>query len=253
MVEELNLSVVPQHVAIIMDGNGRWAKQRGLPRLAGHRAGTENLRSVIETFAEYGVKYLTLYAFSTENWGRPRVEIKGLFRILSEVVGREVQNLKEKGVKLRHLGKLEGLPQKLQESIQRAIELTQENDKLVLSIAFNYGGRAEIIEAVKRLIADGIPPERINESLFHNYLYTAGLPDPDLIIRTAGEMRLSNFLIWQSAYSEYYFTPVFWPDFGKEEIEKVLVAYSQRERRFGRLRPQKAPPVALSRQSDRQK
>ena len=229
------ISHIPEHVAIIMDGNGRWAKQRGLPRLAGHRAGTENIRRVIECFTEHQVKYLTLFAFSTENWNRPSREVTGLLRILEEVIERETKKLHEKGVKLRHLGRLDGLSERLQQKLQRAIELTKDNTRMTLSLAFNYGSRAEIVDALKRILRQGISPESIDEALISSYLYTAGLPDPDLIIRTAGEMRLSNFLLWQAAYSEYYCTPTFWPDFDREEIEKALVAYSRRERRFGGL------------------
>lgn len=241
------LAPIPQHVAIIMDGNGRWAQQRGLSRLEGHRAGTENLQRVIKTFAEYGVKYLTLYAFSTENWSRPKKEIKGLFRILSEVIDRETETLKKQGVRIRHLGKLEGLPPTLQQKVQAAVESTKDNERLILNIAFNYGGRDEILEAVRRLVADDIAVEDVTEELFCSRLFTAGIPDPDLIIRTAGEMRLSNFLLWQSAYSEYYFTPVFWPDFDEQEIERALIAYSQRQRRFGGLKPRKPRTTGQSR------
>ncbi len=227
---------IPNHVAIIMDGNGRWAKQRRLPRLAGHRAGTENIRHVIECFAEYGVKHLTLFAFSTENWSRPRREVRGLLRILEEVINQELINLHQKGVKLRHIGHVDRLSPGLQRAIHRAIDLTKDNTRITLSLAFDYGGRAEIVDALKRITREGIPPENIDEALLSSYLYTADLPDPDLIIRTGGEMRLSNFLLWQAAYSEYYATPTFWPDFGREEIERALEAYGQRERRFGRLR-----------------
>lgn len=227
---------IPNHVAIIMDGNGRWAGQRRLPRLAGHRAGTENIRQVIECFADYGVKYLTLFAFSTENWSRPQREVKGLLRILEEAIDREIQNLHEKGIKLLHLGRLDRLSESLRQKLQYAIELTKDNTRGTLSIAFDYGGRAEIVDAVRRILDQGFPPQSIDEALLSSFLCTAGLPDPDLIIRTGGEMRLSNFLLWQAAYSEYYSTPTFWPDFGREEIEKALIAYSQRERRFGGLR-----------------
>ncbi len=227
---------IPNHVAIIMDGNGRWARQRRLPRLAGHRAGTENIRQVIECFADYGVKYLTLFAFSTENWSRPQREVKGLLRILEEAIDREIQSLHEKGIKLLHLGRLDRLSESLRQKLQYAIELTKDNTRGTLSIAFDYGGRAEIVDAVRRILDQGIPPQSIDEALLSSFLCTAGLPDPDLIIRTGGEMRLSNFLLWQAAYSEYYSTPTFWPDFGREEIEKALIAYSQRERRFGGLR-----------------
>lgn len=230
---------MPQHVAIIMDGNGRWAKERGLPRIAGHRAGTENIRRVIECLAEHGVRYITLFAFSTENWERPSGEVRGLIRILGRVIDRETKDFHQHGVRLRLLGRVDRLSPRLQRKVRDAIELTKDNERLTVSVAFDYGGRDELVEAVKRIVADGIPPEDIDESLVSGYLYTAGLPDPDLIIRTAGEMRLSNFLLWQAAYSEYYATPTYWPDFGAEDIEKALEAYSQRERRFGRLDTQR--------------
>jgi len=231
----IEMSSVPIHVAIIMDGNGRWAKRRGLTRLAGHRAGTENIRQIIRTFGNCGVKYLTLYAFSTENWSRPEEEVQGLFQILADVIDREAENLHKEGVRLRHLGNLEGLTKELQAKVKWAIELTQHNQQMILNIAFNYGGRADILQAVQHIIEDGLSPENIDEAIFKTYLYTNGTPDPDLVIRTADEMRLSNFLIWQSAYSEYYATPTFWPDFNEEEVIKALSAYSQRERRFGSL------------------
>ncbi len=230
------LVAIPQHVGIIMDGNGRWAREHGLPRLEGHRAGTENIRRILEACSELGIKILTIYAFSTENWGRPRAEVRGLMRILEEVIDREVQNLHKNGVKLRHIGRLEGLPQRVQRAVRDAIELTKENDRLILNVAFNYGGRSEILDAVRRLMGDGISPQELSEELFERYLYTAGLPPPDLIIRTGGEMRLSNFLIWQAAYAEYYSTPTYWPDFNQEELYKALLAYGQRERRFGLVR-----------------
>jgi len=234
-VPQLAVSALPEHVAIIMDGNGRWAQHRGKPRLQGHRAGTTNLRRVMKAFAEYKIKYLTLYAFSTENWARPRNEVEGLFRILSEVIDREAQFLRDQGVKLRHLGTLEGLSPAMQQRVQRALEMTQSNSRMIVSIAFNYGGRAEILEAIRRIISDGLDPKDLDEAVFSRYLYTSGLPDPDLVIRTGGEVRLSNFLIWQTAYSEYYATTTFWPDFGKEDIQKALLAYSQRRRRYGGL------------------
>ncbi len=224
---------VPAHVAIIMDGNGRWAESRGLTRLAGHRAGTENIRRIVRNFGNCGVKYLTLYAFSTENWTRPEEEVQGLLHILAEVIDRETENLHKEGVRLRHLGHLEGLSQELQSKVKWAIDLTRNNTEMTLNVAFNYGGRADILQAVRRIIRDGLPAEAIDESIFTRYLYTNGTPDPDLVIRTADEMRLSNFLIWQSAYSEYYATSTFWPDFDEEEVMKALNAYSQRERRFG--------------------
>ncbi|HLC22872.1 MAG TPA: polyprenyl diphosphate synthase [Dehalococcoidia bacterium] len=226
---------MPRHVAIIMDGNGRWAKLRGLPRLQGHRAGTSNLHRVIELFAGYKIKYLTLYAFSTENWSRPKAEVRGLFRILSEVIDREAQLLHEKGVRLRHLGTVEGLSPGVQRRVQHALEMTKDNSSMTVSVAFNYGGRAEILEAVRKMIAKGMRPEEVDETTFAQCLYTAGMPDPDLVIRTGGEVRLSNLLLWQTAYSEYYATPTFWPDFDKEDADKALLAFSQRQRRYGGL------------------
>jgi undecaprenyl diphosphate synthase len=229
------LTKIPTHVAIIMDGNGRWAKQRGLPRNEGHRAGVENMRRVLEGAVEFGVKVLTIYAFSTENWGRPEEEVRGLLSIFEEVIAREVTELHKNGVRLRHLGTLAGISDRMKEAVQGAIELTKQNDRITLNIAFNYGGRAEILNAIARLIENRVTPERLDEKLFESFLYTTGTPDPDLIVRTAGEMRLSNFLIWQAAYAEYYSTPTFWPDFDKQELYKALVAFSQRQRRFGKL------------------
>lgn len=228
---------VPIHVAIIMDGNGRWAQERGLSRQAGHRAGTENIRRIIETFGEYGVKVLTLYAFSTENWGRPKAEVRGLMRLLVRVLNREVRALHENGVRLVHLGRLDALDEHIRRRVEEAIELTRNNDRMTVAVAFNYGGRAEIVDAVRRIVADGVRPEDVDEALIASYLYTAGLPDPDLIIRTAGEMRLSNFLLWQGAYAEYYSTPTYWPDFDEREIALALEAYSRRLRKFGGLAP----------------
>ena len=226
---------LPNHVAIVPDGNGRWAEQRGLPRLEGHRAGAENMWRIVQYLNEYPIKCVTLYGFSTENWSRPEDEVRGLFQILEEFINQKASEVHKKGIRLRHLGCLEELPQRLQQAINRAVEFTKNNTGLILNVAFNYGGRAEIVDAVRRLIADGIPSQKVDEKLFNNYLYTAGLPDVDLLIRTADERRLSNFLIWQSAYSEYYSTRVLWPDFGKEDIEKALRSYEQRQRRFGGL------------------
>ncbi len=227
------LAHVPYHVAIIMDGNGRWAKARGLPRLAGHRAGTENLRQVLRAAVEFGIQILTLYAFSTENWGRPENEVKGLLSIFNHVIDRELEELHQEGVQLRHIGRMEHLTPKFRRKIQDAVDLTRNNRRLILNVAFDYGGRAELVDAIRRIVADRVPAERIDEALVSNYLYTAECPDPDLIIRTSGEMRLSNFLIWQSAYSEIYTTPTLWPDFDKGELYEALKAYDKRERRFG--------------------
>ena len=226
---------LPVHVAIVPDGNGRWAEQRGLPRLAGHRAGVKKMRSLIEHLNDYQVKCVTLYGFSTENWGRPGDEIDGLFHILEERIDKDVPKLHKRGVRVRHLGRSEALPTWLQRAINRATELTKDNTGMTLNLAFNYGGHIEILDAIRRIVVDDIPPEKIDEKLFSSYLYTSGLPDVDLLIRTGDELRLSNFLIWQTAYSEYYFTQTLWPDFTNKDIDKALLAYSQRERRFGAL------------------
>lgn len=224
---------VPYHLAIIMDGNGRWAKQRGLPRIAGHRAGVENLRRVLRACSEFGIKILTIYAFSTENWGRPEAEVRGLMNILETVIDRELKQLHANGVQLRHIGELSGLSPALQAKVRQAVALTRNNDQLILNIAFNYGGRQDLIQAFRRIVQDGIPPEQIDETLVDYYLYTAGQPDPDLVVRTGGEMRLSNFLLWQASYAEFYATPTYWPDFDREELRKALRFFGQRERRFG--------------------
>jgi undecaprenyl diphosphate synthase len=225
--------VVPRHVAVIMDGNGRWAKGRGLSRQSGHRAGAENIRRVLRAFAERDVKYLTLFAFSTENWSRPRAEVNALLRLAGRFIDRELAALHENGVRLIHIGSLDGLSTELARRVLEAQELTKNNTGITLCIAFSYGGRAEIVEAVKRMIAEGVDPTQVDEATFSTYLTTQGVPDPDLIIRTAGELRLSNFLIWQAAYAEFYSTPAFWPDFDEGEVERALQAYAARERRFG--------------------
>ena len=226
---------MPQHVAIIMDGNGRWAKKRGLPRLEGHRAGTENIRLVTDIFTEYKIKYITLFAFSTENWNRPSAEVKGLLQILGDRLDPEIKRLHEKNIRVRHLGRLDALSPKLQQKIKAAMELTSNNTGSTLSMAFDYGGRAEILEAARRLLSARISAEDVNEDSFKKYLYAPDIPDPDLIIRTGGETRLSNFLLWQAAYSELYFTDVLWPDFNRAEIDKALATYMSRQRRFGRI------------------
>ena len=204
-----------------------------MSRQAGHRAGTENIRRIIQAFGERGVQVLTLYAFSTENWTRPRREVNALMKLIPRVVDREVKQLHKNGARLVHIGSLEPLEPALRKKVEDAIELTKDNDRMTVALAFNYGGRAEIVEAVQRIIRDGVSPERVDEALISSYLHTAGLPDPDLVIRTAGEVRLSNFLIWQSAYSEFYATPALWPDFDESEIDRALDAYASRERRFG--------------------
>ena len=228
---------IPRHVAIIMDGNGRWAQQRGLPRLAGHKAGVDNIRPVLECLSAFRVEYVTVYAFSTENWSRPHEEVEGLMLILEDAIRSETQALHEKGVRILHLGKTERLSPELQKAINYAQELTKDNEAITLSVAFDYGGRAEILEAVKQILKDGVSAAELDEALFTRYLYTANLPDPDLIIRTGGELRLSNFLLWQSAYSEYYPTPTLWPALGEADLAGAIESFSQRQRRFGALWP----------------
>jgi undecaprenyl diphosphate synthase len=246
MTEEKELERVPRHVAIIMDGNGRWAKARGLPRLAGHRAGTENLRPILEACADFGIEYLTIWAFSTENWRRPEMEVQGLLRILRRMIRRELAELHKQGVRLQHLGRLDRLPAELQKQVRDAIDLTKDNERIVLNVAFDYGGRAEIVQAVQRIVRDGIPAEEVDEELVSRYLYTAGQPDPDLIIRTSGELRTSGFMMWQSAYSEYYITPTFWPDFDPGELYKALIDYGHRERRYGGIKDDYGSPGELA-------
>ncbi|HUW11216.1 MAG TPA: polyprenyl diphosphate synthase [Anaerolineae bacterium] len=236
MTEATALAHVPRHIAIIMDGNGRWARARGLPRVAGHRAGTQNIRRVLEACVEHSIEILTVYAFSTENWGRPGAEVRALMHLLERSLDEQLPELHAQGVQIRHSGSLDRVSESLIARIGNALELTRENERIILNVAFNYGGRAEIVQAVRRLLADGVASADVDEELFERYLYTAGLPDPDLIIRTAGEMRLSNFLIWQGAYAEYYSTLKYWPDFDREELRIALEAYAGRDRRFGRLK-----------------
>jgi undecaprenyl diphosphate synthase len=226
---------LPQHVAIIMDGNGRWAKKRGLPRLVGHNAGGDNIRPVVKIFADCGVRYLTLYMFSTENWNRPRIEVAGLLSLLAKKIDQETQAFHQENIRLVHLGRLDRLSQKLREKVQAAVELTKNNTGLTLCLAFDYGGRDEIVQAARRIASAGIPNDNIDEPVFARYLYCLDIPDPDLVIRTGGESRLSNFLLWQAAYSELYFTPVLWPDFGRKDVEEALSEYKRRQRRFGKI------------------
>lgn len=229
------MSAVPEHIAVIMDGNGRWATRRGLPRVAGHRAGVENIRRIVRECQTQGVKYLTVYAFSTENWNRPGPEVRALMMLFAEFVDRETRNLHREGVQIRHLGTMDGLSPMLQKKVRYALDLTQHNTGMRFAVALNYGGRADIIQAVRQLMAQDIAPDAITEEAISEQLYTQGMPDPDLIVRTAGEFRLSNFLIWQAAYAEFYSSPVFWPDFGPEDLRQAIAAYGQRERRFGAL------------------
>jgi undecaprenyl diphosphate synthase len=226
---------IPRHVAIIMDGNGRWAAQRGLPRLAGHDAGTENIRRITFKAGELGVKYLTLWAFSTENWKRPSDEVQGIMRILASAIESETAELHKQGAQLRHIGDLNALDPDLQQAVRDAVALTSNNTNLVLTLAFNYGGRQEVLHAMRKMLEDELDPTTVTEETVDRYLFTDGTPDPDLIIRTSGEYRMSNFLIWQAAFAELFFSPVFWPDFGPDELAEAVADYGRRERRFGHV------------------
>jgi undecaprenyl diphosphate synthase len=216
-----------------MDGNGRWAKERGLSRQKGHRAGAENIRRLIRAAGERGIEVLTLYAFSTENWTRPRTEVSALIRLIPRFIKSELKELHENGVRLVHIGDLHALDANIRTQVEDAIELTKHNRRMTVALAFNYGGRAEIVQAVRRVVAAKTPPEAITEEMFSAHLYTSSIGDPDLVVRTAGEMRLSNFLLWQSAYAEFYSTPTFWPDFDGDALQLALDAYTQRTRKFG--------------------
>ena len=229
---------MPVHVAIIMDGNGRWAQKRGLPRLDGHRVGVDSIQKILKTLSQKGVQYVTLYAFSTENWNRPEEEVTGILEILQYALRVQTEALHENNVRIVHIGKQDRLSPQLREEVAHAEQLTRGNSGITLNVAFDYGGRDEILAAVKKIIRDGISEDQVDEALFQSYLFTGHSPDPDLIIRTGGEMRISNFLLWQSAYSEYYHTPTLWPDLESDEIERVLEDYSTRQRRFGRVEPE---------------
>ena len=230
---------MPRHIAIIMDGNGRWAQERGLPRLAGHRAGAEAVRRVTTACAEMGIEYLTLYAFSVENWKRPKREINGLMRYLKQYLKSELQLMQDNRIRLLAIGRLHELPPAVQESLRKTISATSKNTGMKLTLALNYGGRAEIIDGVKKILRDGsagkVDPEGINEDSFSRYLYTRDIPDPELLIRTSGEMRVSNFLLWQISYTEIHVTPVNWPDFDRKDILAAIDDFQKRQRRFGGL------------------
>jgi undecaprenyl diphosphate synthase len=236
-----SFEVRPRHVAIIMDGNGRWAEQRGMPRLTGHHQGTFNIRRITTAAAELGIEYLTLWAFSTDNWRRPQAEIDGILGLLADTIDRELDELDRQGAQLRHIGSLAGLAPELQTSIQDAILRTSSNSRLVLTLAFNYSGRQELLAAIRSLVERGVPADQIDEHAIEAELYTRDLPDPDLIIRTSGEMRTSNFLLWQSAYAELYFTSTLWPDFGPEDLQEAVREFGRRERRFGGIAAKSAP------------
>ena len=229
----IDLPVLPVHVGVIMDGNGRWAAAHRVDRAEGHRAGAEAIRPIVERVAEYGISVLTVWGFSTENWGRPRREVQAIFKLGQRFIDDYLQELHEQGVRLRHLGDLDRLPGRLQSKVERAIKLTEHNDRLTLNLAFNYGGRADIVEAVRQLVTSGVSADEVTEEAIAARLEASDLPAPDLVIRTGGERRTSNFMIWQAAYSEYYFTDTLWPDFDETELDRALIEYTRRQRRFG--------------------
>ncbi len=229
---------IPEHVAIIMDGNGRWAKKRNLPRIMGHREGMKRVKEIVEVSKKIGIKILTLFAFSTENWLRPKEEVSFLMTLLKEYVKKEVRNLKKNNIRLKFIGDLERFSNDIKSLLLKAMEQTKNCNDLLLNIALNYGGRADILQAVKKIIKEKIDEKLIDENLFSNYLYTKGIKDPDLLIRTSGEYRISNFLLWQIAYTELYITETLWPDFNEAEFQKAIEDYSKRERRFGKISEQ---------------
>jgi undecaprenyl diphosphate synthase len=240
--ESIDLSRLPSHVAVIMDGNGRWAKKNGKPRIFGHRNGVKSVREVTEAAAELGVSYLTLYAFSTDNWNRPRLEVNALMGLLVETLRQEIDTLNKNDIRLNAIGDLSKLPRKSYQALIEGIQNTKQNKRMVLTLALNYGGRWEITEAIKKIslecLKGRIDPHQIDESIVSDYLGTSRMPDPELMIRTSGEQRISNYLLWQFAYTELYFTPVFWPDFRKKDFYLALIDYQNRERRFGRISEQ---------------
>lgn len=234
---QLDFNNIPKHIAIIMDGNGRWAKQRKLPRSMGHKAGVETIRRILKEADRLGVEYMTLYAFSTENWKRPKDEVDALMKLLVQYLTNEVEGLHQNGVVLKILGDIDALPDVVKERIYEAIDLTKNNEGIVLNVAFNYGGRDEIVRAIKNIVSDvesgNVNEENIDQNLISNYLYTKDSPDPDLIIRPSGEQRISNFLLWQCAYSEFWYSNVNWPDFSESDLQKAIYDYQNRDRRFG--------------------
>jgi undecaprenyl diphosphate synthase len=242
MVENLKDHIsqdnLPRHIAVIMDGNGRWAKQKGAQRIFGHKNAIEAVRDVAEGCAELGIGHLTLYAFSTENWGRPRYEVDALMNLLVSTIRSETKTLMDNKIRLNSIGDLDHLPKNCLKELNEAKEITKDNDQMVLTLALSYSGRWEIIEAVKKMLAEGVNPQDVNEQMFRDYLFDPELPDPELLIRTSGELRISNFLLWQLAYSELYFTKTLWPDFRKKDLYEALISFQQRERRFGKTSEQ---------------
>ena len=239
---KIDLNNLPRHVAVIMDGNGRWAKERGRPRIFGHQNGVRAVRAISEAAAELGVKYLTLYAFSTENWNRPRMEVNALMHLLVDTVRKEIDTLQENSIKLNAIGEIEKLPKKTYLALNEGIRKTAHNTRMTLTLALNYSARWEIIQAAKKVATDvkneNLTTEQITKDVFENYLVTRDLPDPELMVRTSGELRISNFLLWQLAYAELHFTDVFWPDFTKEHLYEAIIDYQSRERRFGKISEQ---------------
>jgi undecaprenyl diphosphate synthase len=239
LLSQIDINRLPRHIAIIMDGNGRWAEARGLPRIAGHKAGMKTVKKVVEAAGELGIKALTLYAFSTENWSRPENEISALMKLLQEYLKKEVGNLKNQNVVLRFMGRLHELPEMIQEELVSATAATSNNTGLILNIALNYSGRADIVDGISRLITDikknKLKIEEINERIFQRYLSTSELPEVDLLIRTSGEMRVSNFLLWEIAYTELWITSIYWPEFDRKNFYKAIIDYQKRKRRFGGL------------------
>jgi len=242
LVRQINFDRLPAHVAIIMDGNGRWAAQRHLPRVEGHRAGIDAVRDTVETAARLGVGVLTLYAFSMENWKRPAAEISTLMMLLKRYLRSELKTLLTNNIRFNVIGRMEDLSQDIQGELRAAIDRTDKDNGMLFNIALNYGGRAEIVDAARRAIESGIRPEHLDEQRFASFLYTAGQPDPDLLIRTSGEMRVSNYLLWQIAYAEIYVTETLWPDFRRRHLLEAVLAYQKRERRYGGISP--SPAVA---------
>ena len=239
LVNRIDFTKLPRHVAVIMDGNGRWAKNKNLPRVEGHRHGAKSVSEIVETAARLGIEYLTLYAFSKENWKRPKKEVKTLWRLLEDYLKKEDKVLVKNRFRLLVIGQIDALPEVIQTELQRVIELTKDNDRMTIVLALNYGGRAEIVDAVKKMIkGNDFNIDNLNENTFSLHLYTASIPDPDLLIRTSGEFRISNFLLWQIAYAEIWITPKLWPDFRKKDFLEALVGYQKRERRFGDIHPQ---------------
>lgn len=245
LMDQINLEKLPRHIAIIMDGNGRWAKEHGRARIFGHRNGVKAVRETTEAAAEIGVEYLTLYAFSTENWNRPAFEVNALMTLLVDTLGKEINTLNKNNIRLKAIGDLDRLPSKTHKALLNGIEKTKDNKRMTLVLALNYSGKWEIVEAARKLAeqvkAGTLNPEDIEEKDFVNVLNTAGIPDPELLVRTSGETRLSNFLLWQLAYAEFYFTPTFWPDFRKPDLYKAIIDYQNRERRFGKTSEQITP------------